>query len=115
MTEMNDVPVGHAAIDSRVLAHRRYDNAVGQLEGADTKRTKQLAHTDSPYSWCNAAPQRCEPWLLGRRPSHARHRGRARSPREEKAWRKAGEKASSVRSTGTGMWMYESGCVGRGY
>jgi hypothetical protein len=27
-TEVDDVPIGHAAIDGRVLAHRRDDNAV---------------------------------------------------------------------------------------
>ena len=28
MTEVDDVPIGHAAIDGRVLTHRRDDNAV---------------------------------------------------------------------------------------
>jgi hypothetical protein len=42
--EVDAVPVGHASIDSRVLAHRRDDDAVGQLEGTDSKRCKQRAH-----------------------------------------------------------------------
>ena len=46
MTEVNDVPVGHAAIDGRVLAHRRDDNTIGQFEGTDAKRGEQHAHAD---------------------------------------------------------------------
>src|SRR6516164_7930467 len=46
MTEVNDVPIGHAAIDGRVLAHWRDDNAVRQLEGTDAKRSEQHAHAD---------------------------------------------------------------------
>ena len=30
MAEMDEVPVGHAAIDGRILAHRRDDDAVGE-------------------------------------------------------------------------------------
>ena len=46
MTQVNDVPVGHAAIDGRVLAHRRDDNTVGQLESADPQRSKQNGHAN---------------------------------------------------------------------
>src|SRR3979411_3314336 len=44
MAEVNEVPIGHAPIDGRVLAHRRDDDAVGQLLAADPKRREQRAH-----------------------------------------------------------------------
>ncbi len=34
LAPMHDVPVGGAAINCRVLAHRRYDDAIGELEFA---------------------------------------------------------------------------------
>jgi hypothetical protein len=46
LPQVNDVPVSHAAIDSRVLAHRCDDNTVGQLESADPKRSKQNGHAN---------------------------------------------------------------------
>ena len=52
MAEMDEVPVGHAAIDRGVSAHRRDDDAVGQLEGTDPKRCKQRAHANfSFFMW----------------------------------------------------------------
>jgi hypothetical protein len=46
--EMDKVPVGHAAIDRRVLAHRRDHDAVDEVEPADTERGEQSAHLRSP-------------------------------------------------------------------
>ena len=63
MAEMDQVPVGHAAIDGRVLAHRRDDDAVGQLEGTDPKRCKQRAHAN--FSIFSVEPVgRCRPIFL---------------------------------------------------
>ena len=63
MAEMDEVPVGHAAVDGRVLAHRRDDDAVGQLEGTDAKRCKQRAHAN--FSIFSVEPVgRCRPIFL---------------------------------------------------
>jgi hypothetical protein len=53
MAEMDEVPVGHAAIDGRVLAHRRDNDPVGQFEGTDPKRCKQRAHANFSMSIWN--------------------------------------------------------------
>ena len=48
MAEMDQVPVGHAAVLRRILAHRRDDDAVGESARADLHRRKELgrAHGD---------------------------------------------------------------------
>src|SRR5688572_14379232 len=50
MAEMNDVPIAHATVFRRVLAHRRDDNAIGQLKLADTDRLEQfgICHRSLP-------------------------------------------------------------------
>src|SRR4029077_10495646 len=63
MAEMDEVPVGHASVDSRVLAHWRDDDTVGQLEGTDAKRCKQRAHAN--FSIFSVEPVgRCRPIFL---------------------------------------------------
>src|SRR5260370_36779232 len=47
MAEMDEVPVSHAAVGGRVLAHRRNDHTVGQLKDANPNRCKQSAHANS--------------------------------------------------------------------
>jgi hypothetical protein len=44
MAEVNEVPVGHAPVDGRVLAHRRDDDAVGQFLATNPKWCEQRAH-----------------------------------------------------------------------
>jgi hypothetical protein len=44
---MDEVPVSHAAVGGRVLAHRRNDHTVGQLKDANPNRCKQSAHANS--------------------------------------------------------------------
>jgi hypothetical protein len=39
---MNHMPIGHAAIDRGILAHRRDDDAVGQRQFADGKGFEQF-------------------------------------------------------------------------
>ena len=68
---MDQVPVGRAAIDGRVLAHRRDHDPVDQLQPADPQRREQhgLAHPShlppatrargSVQAW---APNRDRPW-----------------------------------------------------
>src|SRR5690349_17185622 len=43
---MDHMPIGHASIDRRILAHRRDDDAVGKLELADAERREQHAHVN---------------------------------------------------------------------
>ena len=47
MPEVNDVPVGHAAVLSGILAHRRDDDAVGEAEAADFERGEQCGHGEA--------------------------------------------------------------------
>ncbi len=47
MAEVDEVPVGHATVDGRVLAHRRDDDAVGQIEVTDAKWCEQRTHARS--------------------------------------------------------------------
>ena len=49
LAEVDDVPVGHAAVLGRILAHRRDDDAVAKLEAADIERAEQSGHGD-PYA-----------------------------------------------------------------
>jgi len=44
VAEVDQVPVAGAAVDSRVLAHRRDDDAVVQLQVADSQRREEFAH-----------------------------------------------------------------------
>ena len=44
MAEVNEVPVAHAPVDGRVLAHRRDDDAIGQFLATDPERREQRAH-----------------------------------------------------------------------
>jgi len=41
MTQVDHVPVGHAAIDRRILAHRRDHDAIGELHRAEAERFEQ--------------------------------------------------------------------------
>src|SRR5712671_6282973 len=44
MTEMNEMPICHAAVDRRVLAHRSDNDPIGKLNSADLERGKKLGH-----------------------------------------------------------------------
>ena len=48
MTEMNDVPVRHAALLRRVLAHRRDHDAIGELQRSDPERCEQFCARHRP-------------------------------------------------------------------
>jgi hypothetical protein len=41
---MDHVPIAHAAINSGILTHRGYDDAVDELELANSQRTEQSTH-----------------------------------------------------------------------
>src|SRR5690606_10768005 len=47
MAEVDQVPIGGAAVEGRILAHRRDDDPVGEFEVADAKRREQRAHARS--------------------------------------------------------------------
>jgi hypothetical protein len=42
MAEVDQMPVGHAAIDGRILTHRRNDDAIAKFQLTDFERRKQL-------------------------------------------------------------------------
>ena len=44
MAEMDHMPVGHAAVFGRILAHRRDDDAVGEAQAADVEWGEQSGH-----------------------------------------------------------------------
>ena len=44
VAEMNHVPIGHAPVVGRILAHRRDHDAVGELEAADLQWAEQGGH-----------------------------------------------------------------------
>ena len=48
MTKMNDVPVRHASLLCGVLAHRRDDDAVGELQGSNTERREKFCLRHQP-------------------------------------------------------------------
>ena len=42
MPQMNEMPVGHTAIDGRILAHRGNDDAIAHLQAANLQRIEQF-------------------------------------------------------------------------
>ena len=62
LAQMDEVPVGGLAVFGRVLAHRRDDDAVGQLQLAQAEWCEELAHAISlrvlTYTGCRGAALR---------------------------------------------------------
>ena len=65
--EMNEMPVVGEAVDARVLAHRRDDDAVGKGEAFERERVEEVRH--APHSMVSIDSRRREAEAVGVEPA----------------------------------------------